>query len=181
MPCLSAALPRSAPPWSTARSFYEKQRAALWEKPDLLIATPGRLIDYHKQRAVDFRAVEVTVLDEADAMFNLGFIRDIRFLLRRMPPPPERLTLLFSATLSWRVHELAYEHMNNPHIVVIDPEKVTVNQVTQRLYHIESKDKLALLFGLLQQIKSPRVLVFVNTKRSAETVSITLNANGLAG
>ncbi|MDQ3564712.1 MAG: DEAD/DEAH box helicase [Pseudomonadota bacterium] len=160
---------------------YEKQRAALGEKPDLLIATPGRLIDYHKQRAVDFRAVEVTVLDEADAMFDFGFIRDIRFLLRRMPPPPERLTLLFSATLSWRVHELAYEHMNNPHIVVIDPDKVTVDQVTQRLYHIESKDKLALLLGLLQQIKSPRVLVFVNTKRGAETVSITLNANGLAG
>lgn len=157
---------------------YEKQRAIVGTGLDLVIGTPGRLIDYHKQRALDLRAIEVAVIDEADRMFDLGFIRDLRFLLRRMPRPEERLSMLFSATLSWRVHELAYQHMNNPELVAIDPEKVTVDQVSQRLYHVERKDKPALLLGLLHSEKPSRALVFVNTKRNAELVSAYLEGNG---
>src|SRR5210317_2180428 len=96
---------------------YEKQRRELEEGVDVLIGTPGRIIDYFKQGVFSLDAIEVLILDEADRMFDLGFIKDIRFLLRRMPPPEERLNMLFSATLSMRVNELAYEHMNSPQSV----------------------------------------------------------------
>ncbi|RMG51553.1 MAG: DEAD/DEAH box helicase, partial [Gammaproteobacteria bacterium] len=93
---------------------YDKQRRQLGERIDVLVGTPGRLIDYNRQGALDLRGIEVAVLDEADRMFDLGFIKDIRFLFRRMPRPERRQSMLFSATLSYRVMELAYEHMNNP-------------------------------------------------------------------
>ena len=80
----------------------------------MLIGTPGRLIDYFKQRVYTLRHVEVLVIDEADRMFDMGFIADLRFLLRRLPPYDQRQSMLFSATLSWDVMELAYEHMNDP-------------------------------------------------------------------
>ena len=110
---------------------YEEQRSSLLEGVDLLVATPGRLIDYYKQRLFNFKYIEVVVLDEADRMFDLGFINDIRYILRRMPKPDRRLNLLFSATLSYRVMELAYEHMNNPKLVKINPEKLTADNVKQ--------------------------------------------------
>jgi len=93
---------------------YEKQRRELADGVDVLIGTPGRLIDYFKQKIFNLKKLEIIVLDEADRMFDLGFIADIRFLLRRMPEPANRLSMLFSATLSHRVMELAYEHMDNP-------------------------------------------------------------------
>ncbi len=158
---------------------YEKQRAALSTGLDLVIGTPGRLIDYHRQRALDLSAIEVAVIDEADRMFDLGFIRDLRYLLRRMPRAEERLSMLFSATLSWRVHELSYQHMNNPETVIIDPQKVTVDEVTQRLYHVERKDKPALLLGLLHSEKPSRALIFVNTKRNVELISEYLQGGGM--
>ncbi|MCS6946570.1 MAG: DEAD/DEAH box helicase, partial [Steroidobacteraceae bacterium] len=95
---------------------YEKQRQQLGDGVDVLIGTPGRIIDYFKQHVFQLRHVQVLVLDEADRMFDLGFIADIRFLLRRLPPPDKRQSMLFSATLSHRVLELAYEHMNNPQL-----------------------------------------------------------------
>lgn len=157
---------------------YDKQRAMLERGVDLLIGTPGRTIDYYKQRVFDLRAIEVAVLDEADRMFDLGFIGDVRYLLRRMPKPERRLTMLFSATLSLRVHELAYEHMNNPRIVEIAPDKVTVDKVSQTLYHIESKLKIPLLLGLLERLRPMRTLIFVNTKQAASRVAAHLSANG---
>src|SRR6185369_4946812 len=110
---------------------YEKQRKTLEDGVDVLIGTPGRLIDYMKQHVFDMRHAQVLVLDEADRMFDLGFIADIRYILRRLPPPHHRLSMLFSATLSHRVLELAYEHMNNPELVRIEPDKRTVDQVRQ--------------------------------------------------
>ncbi|MGH8313161.1 MAG: DEAD/DEAH box helicase, partial [Gammaproteobacteria bacterium] len=105
---------------------YDQQRESVAAGVDLLIGTPGRLIDYFKQHVFDLRAVEVMVLDEADRMFDMGFIADVRFLLRRMPHPTERLNMLFSATLSYRVMELSYEHMNNAVFVRIQPDQITV-------------------------------------------------------
>jgi ATP-dependent RNA helicase RhlB len=119
------------------------------------------------------------VLDEADRMFDLGFIKDIRFLLRRMPPPAKRLSMLFSATLSYRVTELAYEHMNNPQFVSIEPDKRTVDNVTQLLYHTALEEKLPLLVHLLRQKDPTRSLVFTNTKDMAENIAATLKGNGL--
>jgi len=157
---------------------YDKQRAALGEGVDILIGTPGRIIDYFKQRVFGLGHIEVVVLDEADRMFDLGFIKDIRYLLRRMPKPTERLNMLFSATLSQRVHELAYEHMNDPQAVEIAPDKLTADKVTQKLFHVESREKIPLLIGILQREAPARTLIFVNTKRAAEKVEAFLCGNG---
>ncbi|MDE2150043.1 MAG: DEAD/DEAH box helicase, partial [Gammaproteobacteria bacterium] len=157
---------------------YESQRQQLTAGVDLLIGTPGRLIDYYKQHVFTLKHLEVLVLDEADRMFDLGFIADIRFLLRRMPPPTARRNYLFSATLSHRVLELAYEHMNNPRRIEVAPEQVTAERVRQRLVHVANEDKLPLLIGLLRQQAPTRTLVFVNTKRAAEIVEAALLVNG---
>src|SRR5262245_22144360 len=157
---------------------YEKQRKTLADGVDVLIGTPGRLIDYMKQHVFDMRHAQVLVLDEADRMFDLGFIADIRYILRRLPPPTNRLSMLFSATLSHRVLELAYEHMNNPELVRIEPDKMTVDRVRQIMYYPAMEEKVPLLIGLLRQHEARRTMVFVNTKRMAEKLEAVLNANG---
>jgi ATP-dependent RNA helicase RhlB len=157
---------------------YESQRASIEAGVDILIGTPGRLIDYFKQNIYTLKHIEVVVLDEADRMFDLGFIADIRYLLRKMPPPAERKNYLFSATLSQRVLELAYEHMNSPQKIEIEPERVTAERVTQTLIHVANDDKLPLLVGLLRHHDPFRTLVFVNTKVVAEDVERALKANG---
>ena len=122
---------------------YDKQRELLQQGVDVIIATPGRLIDYVKQhKVVSLHACEVCVLDEADRMFDLGFIKDIRFLLRRMPERTTRQTLLFSATLSHRVLELAYEHMNEPEKLVVESEFITNAKVRQLMYYPSDEEKL---------------------------------------
>jgi len=156
---------------------YDKQRKSLTDGVDILIGTPGRIIDYFKQHVFDLRAIQVAVLDEADRMFDLGFIKDIRFMFRRMPKPEQRLSMMFSATLSFRVKELAYEHMNNPQSVEVITENVTADSVTQILYHVQNEEKIPLLIGLLNQVESPRAIVFVNTKRIAEKVTGWLLGN----
>ncbi|MGH8287370.1 MAG: DEAD/DEAH box helicase [Steroidobacteraceae bacterium] len=158
---------------------YDKQRRQLEEGIDVLVGTPGRLIDYFKQRVFDMRHAQVAVLDEADRMFDLGFIADIRFILRRLPSPERRLSMLFSATLSHRVLELAYEHMNNPELVRIEPDKVTVASVRQLIYFPSMEEKIPLLIGLLRHSEARRTMVFVNTKRMAERLEGALLANGL--
>lgn len=158
---------------------YESQREMLEDGIDVLIGTPGRIIDYLRQGIFDLKAIQVMVLDEADRMFDLGFIKDIRFLFRRMPPPNERLNMLFSATLSQRVLELAYEHMNEPVKIEIEPERVTADRVRELIYHTANEDKIPLLIHLLKGTDPRRSLVFVNTKRAAEQLSDWLNINGL--
>jgi ATP-dependent RNA helicase RhlB len=157
---------------------YEQQRKAIAAGVDILIGTPGRLIDYFKQHVFDLKMTQALVLDEADRMFDLGFIKDIRFLMRRCPPPEKRLGLLFSATLSHRVQELAYEHMNNPVHVDVEPEKVTADRVRQLLYHTANAEKIPLLVGLLRHGDPQRSIVFVNTKRNADRVWSYLEGNG---
>ncbi len=157
---------------------YESQRRQLEAGVDVLIGTPGRLIDYYKQGVYPLNAIEVVVLDEADRMFDLGFITDIRYLLRKMPPPGQRINMLFSATLSNRVMELAYEHMNNPQVIRIETEHVTADKVRQVLYHVSAHDKIALLLGVLRQQKPKRTMIFVNTKRAADRVTGYLLGNG---
>ena len=157
---------------------YEKQRRILEEGVDVLIGTPGRIIDYFKQHVFDLRHIQVAVLDEADRMFDLGFIKDIRFILRRLPHPTHRLNMMFSATLSYRVLELAYEHMNNPELIRIEPDKMTVDRVRQVLYFPSTEEKIPLLMGLLRRIDAQRTMVFVNTRRVAEVLERTLTANG---
>lgn len=158
---------------------YEKQRRQLGEGVDILIGTPGRIIDYYKQGVFKLNQVEVAVLDEADRMFDLGFIKDIRYLLRRLPPPEKRLNMLFSATLSHRVMELAYEHMNEPDLVRIEPDKVTADRVRQAIFFPSNEDKMPLLLGLIREMGQARIMVFVNMKREADRVQAYLQANGI--
>jgi ATP-dependent RNA helicase RhlB len=157
---------------------YDQQRQDLLDGVDILIGTPGRLIDYFKQKIFDLHEVQVVVLDEADRMFDLGFIKDIRYLLRRMPPPDKRLGMLFSATLSYRVTELAYEHMNNPQTVKIESDKVTAERVRQAGFMVANEEKVPLLIGLLRKLGATRTIVFVNTKRVADHVWGYLEGNG---
>lgn len=157
---------------------YQKQLDKLKTNVDVIIGTPGRIIDFYKQNAFTLDNIQVTVMDEADRMFDLGFIKDIRFLLRRMPAPEKRLNLLFSATLSYKVTELAYEHMNNPVLIRIESEEVTSKAINQTAYCPANDQKIPLLLGLLKQHQPLRSIVFVNTKRCAEQLDDYLQANG---
>jgi ATP-dependent RNA helicase RhlB len=158
---------------------YDKQRELLQQGVDVIIATPGRLIDYVKQhKVVSLHACEICVLDEADRMFDLGFIKDIRFLLRRMPERTTRQTLLFSATLSHRVLELAYEHMNEPEKLVVETEFITAAKVRQKVYLPANEEKIPLLIGLLSRSEGARTMVFVNTKAWVERVARALERAG---
>ncbi len=158
---------------------YEKQRKQLEAGVDILIGTPGRIIDYFKQRVFSLKHVEVMVLDEADRMFDLGFITDIRYVLRRMPDPEKRLNLLFSATLSHRVMELAYEHMNSPVNLKTRSDQIAAEKVVQLVYHPASNEKIPLLVGLMRKLTPTRSIVFVNTKRVAEKVQAYLAGNDI--
>ena len=157
----------------------EHQRNLLENAPiDIIIGTPGRIIDLYKQKIIRLKNIEVCVLDEADRMFDLGFIDDVRYLLRQMPPAHERLNLLFSATMAQKVQELAYEYFNAPETVSIESEHATADNITQILYHTARHEKTPLLIGLLNRDKPARSMIFLNTKRDLERLSIVLEANG---
>ncbi len=157
---------------------YQKQMDILQKGVDVLIGTPGRLIDYFKQHVYSLKKSRYLIIDEADRMFDMGFIDDLRYLIKKMPPYTKRQSMLFSATLSYRVMELAYEHMNLPEKISITPEKITVEQVEQVLYHVGKHEKLPLLLGILKKEQPLRTLIFVNTRRAADMVVERLNRNG---
>ncbi|MDQ6974182.1 MAG: DEAD/DEAH box helicase [Mariprofundaceae bacterium] len=157
---------------------YEKQRKAFDEGVDILIGTPGRLIDYLKKHCYQLNYTEIMVLDEADRMFDLGFIKDIRFMLRRLPQYHERQALLFSATLSHRVMELAYEHMNNPEKIQAEEGNVTASGITESLYHTSMEEKLPLLLHLLRKDDVSCGMIFINEKRDGEKVARKLACYG---
>tara|TARA_Y100001936_G_scaffold34065_1_gene32126 strand:+ start:1536 stop:2846 length:1311 start_codon:yes stop_codon:yes gene_type:complete len=157
---------------------YDKQRNQIKAGVDILIATPGRLIDFYKQRFFSLKQIEVLVVDEADRMFDMGFIADLRYLFRSCSPYNKRQTMLFSATLNYRVMELCYEHMNNPIKVVIEPEKAVVDEIKQSLFHVGQHEKFNLLLGLLKKEEGKKVLIFCNTKVEAEQLEWKLNHNG---
>ncbi len=157
---------------------YAKQRETLAAGCDFLVGTPGRLIDYLKQRVWSPRHVEVLVIDEADRMFDMGFIADLRFILRRLPAPERRQSFLFSATLSFRVLELTWEFMNNPTQITIMPQQKTAERVEQSLYHVGREEKFPLLLGLLRREGGDRILIFSNTREEARRLEDRLTRNG---
>src|SRR5215472_13728748 len=159
---------------------YKKQRDQLQAGVDLLVGTPGRLIDYHRQHALDLRGVEMLVIDEADRMFDMGFIKDLRYLLRRLPPYERRQSMLFSATLSYDVMELAYVFMNDAEKVSVSPEQVTAENIEHLVYHVGSHEKLPFLIGLLRRMPGAHILIFTNMKRTAERLERNLLANGFS-
>ncbi|MBD8879821.1 DEAD/DEAH box helicase [Rhodanobacter sp. 7MK24] len=157
---------------------YDKQRQQLHEGCDIIIATPGRLLDYYKQQVFGFNGVEVMVIDEADRMFDLGFIKDVRFIFRRLPAREQRQVLLFSATLSHRVLELAYEHMHNAEKLVVESDNVTADKVRQVVYFPAKEEKLPLLLNLIDRHQPKRSIIFVNTKAAAERVTDRVKRHG---
>ncbi|MBU1275197.1 MAG: DEAD/DEAH box helicase [Proteobacteria bacterium] len=158
---------------------YRKQAEALRDGVDLVAATPGRLIDYMKQGIFDPRGVKYLVIDEADRLFDMGFVDDLRWVLRRLPKYQQRQSMLFSATLGWRVSEITYEFMNLPTRVSVVPNTKTVSQVTQEMYHCSATEKLNLLLGLLKKEDWSRVMIFTNTKRVVDMLTFKLKAHGL--
>lgn len=149
---------------------YTKQLEAIEQGVDILIGTTGRVIDYVKQGIIDLSYIDVVVLDEADRMFDLGFIRDIRYLMRKCPAATERLTLLFSATLSFRVRELAFEDMNNPEYVEVEPLQKTGHRIKEELFYPSNNDKMALLQTLMEEEWPERCIIFANTKHQCEKI-----------
>ncbi|MBQ4855556.1 DEAD/DEAH box helicase [Rhodanobacter sp. B2A1Ga4] len=157
---------------------YDKQRQQLKDGCDIIIATPGRLLDYHKQGVFSLNSVEVMVIDEADRMFDLGFIKDVRFIFRKLPPREQRQVLLFSATLSHRVLELAYEHMHEAEKLVVESDNVTADKVRQLVYFPAKEEKMPLLLNLIDRHQPSRSIIFVNTKAAAERITERVKRHG---
>ncbi len=156
---------------------YESQRQELQNGVDILIGTCGRLIDYLKQDIYNLSNIEVIVLDEADRMFDLGFIKYIRYMFRKMPPATERLSMLFSATLSFRVKELAFEHMNDPESVEVAPEQKTNKRISEELFYPSNEDKMGLLQTIIEEEWPEKAIIFANTKHVCEKVYDHLSAD----
>ncbi len=159
---------------------YRAQRQRLRGGVDLLVGTPGRLIDYHRQKVYSLRRTEIVVIDECDRLFDMGFADDLRWLLRRLPHPRDRQSMMFTATLSYRVMTLGWREMNDPVEIVIDPERITPETITQELYHVGSREKLSLLLGLLQREGAERTMIFVNTREMARRLVEALRRHGYA-
>ena len=157
---------------------YTEQERILAKGVDILVGTPGRLIDFHKKGNINFRDFGFMVIDEADRLFDMGFLPDLRKIFSWMKPKEERHTLLFSATLNARVGNLAWEFMNKPGEVIIEPEKVTVDTVTQELYHVGKGEKIQLLLGLLERENPENAVIFTNTQHVAWEVAKRMEVNG---
>lgn len=157
---------------------YNEQEQMLETGVDLLIGTPGRLIDFSKSGKINFNEIGILVIDEADRLFDMGFLPDLRMILKKMPPVEERRTMLFSATLSAKVGNLAWEYMNNPGEIVIEPEQATVEAITQELFHVGADEKMKVLLGLLEREKPETAIIFSNTKHTSYEVAKRLEHNG---
>ncbi|MEE4271238.1 MAG: DEAD/DEAH box helicase [Thermoanaerobaculales bacterium] len=157
---------------------YKKQRLRFASGVDLLIGTPGRLIDYHRQGAYSLRDTEMVVVDECDRLFDMGFAEDLRWLLHRLPYTDKRQSLMFTATLSRRVMRLGWREMTDPAEIVINREQLTPDTVHQELYHVASHEKLSLLLGLLEREGGERIMIFLNTKHASRRLVEDLRRHG---
>ena len=157
---------------------YQRQAESLRQGVDVIICTPGRIIDYLKQGIFKPDGIKILVIDEADRLFDLGFTKDMRYLLRKLPHYEKRQSMLFSATLSYRVMELTYEFMNLPEFISVSPDQITVEGIDQVLFHVGRDKKLSLLLGLLKREDWRRVLIFVNTKVAVDWLTQKLKGNG---
>ncbi len=158
---------------------YGHQLDLLKSGVDVLIGTPGRVIDLQEQRAMDLSNVAFLVIDEADRMFDMGFYPDLRTLIKVLPKAEDRQTMLFSATLNNWVKNLAWEYTIEAKEITIEAENVTVDMIDQMLYHVSSDEKMKLLLGLVAGHNPKSLIVFCNTKRMSEVVSKRLKMNGI--
>ena len=159
---------------------HERQRQELQAGPvDLLVATPGRLLDFVNGKVIDLSQVDTLVIDEADRMLDMGFIPDVKRIIFRLPPKEKRSTMLYSATLNDDVMRLASQWMTEPVRVDIDSGTLTIDTVRQVIYIVTAREKFKILFNLLQEHPDQRVLVFCNRRRSTERVAENLTRLGI--
>ena len=157
---------------------YEHQRKLLQMGCDMYIGTPGRLLEFMDHRELDAKRLDTFVIDEADRLFDMGFFPDVKKMFRMLPDRTQRQTLLFSATLEMRVRDLAWEFMNDPEEIDLEPDHITVESITQELYHVAKSEKFQLLLQLLAQDKPEFALMFTNSKHMAEELCARLRHNG---
>ena len=158
---------------------YEKQIAALKKGVDIVIGTPGRVIDLQEGGNLDLSNANFCVIDEADRMFDMGFYDDLRKILKCLPEAETRQTMLFSATLNTYVKNLAWEYTRDPIEITIEAENITVSEITQELLHVSSDEKMKLLVGILKHENPESAIIFCNTKRACEVVAKRLVINGI--
>ena len=158
---------------------YEKQIANLKKGVDILIGTPGRVIDLIEGKNLDLSTSNFVVIDEADRMFDMGFYPDLRTILKCLPEAEVRQTMLFSATLNSYVKNLAWEYTRDPIEITIEAENITVSEIQQELLHVSSDEKMKLLIGVLKHDNPESVIIFCNTKRSCEVVAKRLQMNDI--
>lgn len=174
---LSEGLPLTAEVFHGGVGYHEQEKA-LDDGVQILVGTPGRILDLSQTGKMPLKEVRVVIIDEADRLFDMGFYPDIRRMMRRMVPREERLNMLFSATLSTRVRNIAWEYMNTPQEIEVQPEHITVERVQQELYHVASEEKMSLMLGILKRDNPRNAIVFTNTKRMAEEIAKRLEING---
>ncbi len=158
---------------------YEKQVAALKKGVDIIIGTPGRVIDLQEGKQMDLSDIAFLVVDEADRMFDMGFYPDLRKLIKVLPKSDVRQTMLFSATLNSYVKNLAWEYTRDAKEITIEAENITVDEIDQELIHVSSDEKVALLVGIIQREQPVSLIIFCNTKRMCEVLSKRLKINGI--
>lgn len=157
---------------------YKTQEALLENGVDLVIATPGRLLDFSKQGKIKFTDFSLLVVDEADRLFDMGFIDDIRRIFNATKNVKDKMTLLFSATMNPNVGNISWEYMNNPGEIFIEAEHLTVDAIDQELYHVGKDEKMSVLLGLLKRENPGSAIIFTNTKHMAHEISKRLDHNG---
>ena len=158
---------------------YQKQEKLLKKGTDVIIGTPGRVIDLHDRKLMNLSEVAVLVIDEADRMFDMGFYPDLRKLIKFLPEAKKRQTMLFSATLNTMVKNLAWEYTLDPEEITIESENITVSEIDQELFHVSSDDRMKLLLGILKNENPETVIIFCNTKKKCEIISKRLVLNGI--
>jgi len=158
---------------------YEKQIANLKKGVDIVIGTPGRVIDLNESANLSLADTKFCVIDEADRMFDMGFYADLRQILKCLPAAEERQTMLFSATLNSYVKNLAWEYTRDPIEITIESENITVSEIQQELLHVSSDDKMKLLLGILKHETPESAIIFCNTKRTCEVVAKRLQLNDI--
>ena len=157
---------------------YRKQEDSLLKGTDIIIGTPGRLLDFGKSGKINFKEIGKVVIDEADRLFDMGFYPDIKMMMKMLPPREKRQTMLFSATLSSRVQNLAWDFMNMPEQIEMESQSVTVEEISQVLYHVSTAEKMSLLLGILKKLDPENAIIFTNTKYAAVEVAERLELNG---
>ncbi|HMB20703.1 MAG TPA: DEAD/DEAH box helicase, partial [Spirochaetota bacterium] len=157
---------------------YVQQEKMLRNGVNIIIGTPGRIIDFNESGKLDFKILDTLVIDEADRLFDMGFYPDISKIVKRMGKKEDRRIMLFSATLSDRVRHLAGQYMNDPVEIEVESQQMTVDNISQKLYHVGSDEKINLLLGILHREKPRNALIFTNTKRMAVELSDRLYNNG---